>query len=96
LLLGDCWRRSLMAEWKQWFRRPMYWITLLEQVNKGLSWSPAMSWLARFIKQLKKFRIFFLEKRAVKVVRYSYHKNPAQESRTKPGDHFYAQVAETD
>jgi hypothetical protein len=73
----------------------MYWITLLEQVNKGLS-CPAMSLLARFIKQLKTFRIFFLEKRAVKVVRYSYHKNPAQESRIKPGDHFYAQVAETD
>jgi hypothetical protein len=41
-----------------------------------------MSWLAGFIKQLKKFRIFFLEKRAVKVVRYSITKtllkNPEQ------------------
>jgi hypothetical protein len=34
----------------------------------------------------------------LKVARYSYHKNPAKESRanSKPGDDFYAQVAETD
>ena len=31
-----------------------------------------------------------------KVARYSYHKKSAQESRTKPGDHSYAQVAEID
>ena len=33
--------------------------------------------------------------RPYKIAQYSYHKNPAQESRTKPDDHFYAKVAET-
>jgi hypothetical protein len=57
LLLRDCWRRSLMAECKQSFRRPMHWITLLEQVNKiikGAFLTCSYHWLARFIKQLEK------------------------------------------
>jgi hypothetical protein len=68
-----------MAEWKQCFRRPMHWITFLEQVNKIIKWraflkSKSYELATQIYQTTEKIKIFALEKRAIKTRTKAYDK----------------------